>query len=93
MSLIAAKSDYIMKADIVYQNLQEYEEIFESEALVINHLKCLLLREEDIDDFNVEGINVNVYNSSDGYQLFFENYVMEVSVYEKQIVSFSVKKQ
>ena len=93
MSLIAAKSDYIMKADIVYQNLQEYEEIFESEALVINHLKCLLLREEDIDDFNVEGIIVNVYNSSDGYQLFFENYVMEVSVYEKQIVSFSVKKQ
>jgi len=82
-----------MKADIVYQNLKEYEEIFESEALVINHLKCLLLREEDIDDFNVNGINVSVYNSSDGYQLFFENYVMEVSVYEKQIVSFSVKKQ
>lgn len=92
MSVIAAKSEYIYSANSAYSNLQEYEEIFEKEASVISYLKCALLRNDDIDDFYVNGIGVNVYETSSGYELYFDSYVMDVDVYDKQIIDFEVRR-
>ena len=92
MSLIAAKSDYIVKANSVYRNLQDFEEVFAYEAAVLNRAKCILVRDEELEDFNVDGINVSVYRSKNGYQLNYLDYVMDIDVYEKQIIDFSVRK-
>ena len=90
MSLIAAKSDYIFKADQVYRNLREFEESFESEAQVINYAKCVLIRKEELEDFYVNGISVSVYENHDGYELHYLDFVMDISVYEDQIIAFDV---
>ncbi|MBQ9425671.1 MAG: hypothetical protein IJU42_06975 [Erysipelotrichaceae bacterium] len=92
ISLIAMKSDYIIKADQVYANLEEFEEAFEAEAIVIDHVRCLLARNEEIADFCSEGICVNVCQNGNRYELFFLDYQMSLLVYEKQIIDFSVVK-
>ena len=88
MSLIAIKSDYIIKADQVYKNLIEDEECFYYEAHVIDVFKCMLARKEEIDDFFFDGIRVNVYQSGEGYDLYYLQYRLSLSVYEDRIVDF-----
>lgn len=92
MTVILAKSDYLKTANDVYYNLQENEKIFESEAIVLNYIKCMIIRNEEIDDFYVDGIYVNVYENSNGYELYFEDYVMNIDVYDKQIINFDIRR-
>lgn len=92
MSLIALKSDYIYKADRVYRNLQESEEVFEMEAQVLNRFKCMLLQKAEIEDFSTGSLYVEVASTNDGYRLFFADYVMNVTIYDKLIVSFNTNK-
>ena len=92
MSLIAAKSDYIYSANTAFSNLQECEEIFELEANVISYFKCMLLRNDEIDDFYINGIYVSVYETPDGYELYFDSYEMNIDVYDKQIINFEVRR-
>lgn len=89
--IIAAKSDYISKANEAYYNLRQYEEIFYKEAQIIDYVKCELLRNEDIDDFYIDGCMVSVNNTVNGYNLFFEDYKMNIEVYEKQIVGMALE--
>ena len=91
MSLIAAKADYITKANEIYKRLEDFKELFEIEAAVIEYSKCALVQEVPLSDFEVDGVRVFVYNSSGGYSLYFLNYLMEIDVYEKQIVNFDVR--
>ena len=90
MSVIAIKSDYIEKANEAYCNLEEYQHIFEKEAYVISYAKCLLLQQNDLQDFYINGIGVNVYKHSNGYELYFDNYVIDIDVYDKQIVNYKI---
>ena len=92
MTLIAAKSDYLYKANEVYYNLKEYENTFASEAKAISYAKCILLRNEELEDFYIDGLYVSVYQTSKGYELLFNGYVTEIEVYDKQIVDFRTKK-
>ena len=91
MALIAVKSDYIEKANLAYSNLKEHEEIFELEAQILSYAKCCLLRNEELDDFYTYGTSVYVYQTSNGYELCFDDYQMYIEVYDKQIVDFSVR--
>ena len=90
MAIIAAKSDYIYKANLIYANLIKHEEVFEIEAQIISHVKCSLLRNEKLDDFYISGIEVDVYQTSNGYELYFDNYHIDIQVYDKQIVGFEI---
>lgn len=92
MSVILAKSDYLQSANNVYYNLQENERLFELEANVINYVKCSLLRNEEIDDFYVNGIYVETYETNNGYELCFDDYVMNIEIYDKQIIYFDIRK-
>lgn len=87
-----AKSDYIYKANTIYSDLKEMNDFFYMESQVINYVKCLLLRNEEIEDFNVAGIDVLVYSTDSGYELCFDDYVIEIEVCDKQIVNFEVRK-
>lgn len=89
MSLILAKSNYIEVADNIYQQLEQYQDTFNMEAKVLNYVKCCLARNEELVDFYVDGIDVRVSNNNSGYSLYFDNYVIDIEVYEKQIVNFS----
>lgn len=92
MSLIAVKSDYISKANKAYANLAEYESTFEKEAYVLSYVKSTLLRNEKLEDFCINGVDVSVYEMSNGYQLYFDDYVMDVETYEKQIINFELRR-
>ena len=89
--IIAAKSDYIEKANNAYINLRNYEEIFEMETQIIDHVKCALIRNEELDDFYIDDCLVSVYRNGNEYDLYFANYEMEIEVYEKQIVGMSMR--
>ena len=93
LSVIAAKSDYLYKANEVFYNLQEYEDTFNYEAQILSYVKCILLRNEELDDFDINGIYVSVYDTSSGYELLFDTYTMEIEVYDKQIVDFSISRR
>lgn len=90
MSVIAAKSDYIYSANTIYSNLRKNEETFAKEAYVLSYVKCALLRNEELDDFYINGISVAVSNISGGYNLRFSSYSMDIEVSDKQIIDFSV---
>ncbi len=92
MSLIAAKADYIYKADMIYERLEGFAKLFEVEAKILTYAKCVLIKDEELDDFSAGGTNVSVYNNGNGYDLYFLDYVMEIDVYERQIVNFTVKR-
>lgn len=90
MSLIALKSDYIISANNVYNNLIQLEDIYEKQAQVISYAKYTLLRNEELEDYVINGIYVSVYKTSSGYELCFDEYSIDIDVYDKQIVDFSV---
>ena len=92
MSIVTAKTDYIIKANSVYLNLEEYEKVFRLEAMIMNHIKCLLVRNEALEDFMIDGVYVSVYGHNDEYDLYFHDYVISITVYEKQIVDFVIKR-
>ena len=91
MSLIAAKADYIYKANEVYNRLNNFESLYEVEANVLTYAKCAIVQENELVDFVIDGIYVSVYNNSKGYDLYFLNYLMKIEVYDKQIIYFSVR--
>lgn len=88
MAVIAVKSDYIVKANEVYGNLKEAEEVFAKEAAVLNHVKCVLVRNEELLPFSVSGISVDVYETREGYDLYFDGYVMTLTVYDRQVIDY-----
>ena len=92
MTLIVAKSEYIYSANYVYSNLKDYMDIYEKEAYIINYLKCALVRNEDIGDFYINDCYVDVNKNSDGYDLYFDSYVMSIEVYDKQIIDVVINK-
>ena len=90
MAIVAVKSDYIVKANEVYCNLREAEETFAKEAAVIGYTKCILARNEELHSFEIGGIAVDVYETHNGYDLYFEGYVLTLIVYERQIIDYSL---
>ena len=92
MSIMAAKIDHLNKANEVYLNLKESENVFEKEARVITKAKCILLKEQGLTDFSAGNMDVRVYRNRDGYELYFDGYVLVLAVYEKQIVDFEMKR-
>ena len=92
MSLIALKSDYIMKADHVYYDLEQHSHAFMQEAYVIQRAKCLLLQEGELDDYEAAGMHVSVFRNPEGYDLYYSGYRIRLFVYEKQIINFYVQK-
>ena len=88
VTLISMKSEFILAADNVYLNLRENEKTFASEAAVISRAKCMLMRNEPLEDFYANGIYVRVYGDNGIYELYYQGYRLEIYVYEKQIVDF-----
>ena len=86
--MVSMKSEYILAADGVYDNLRENEKTFRKEAAVISYAKCRLMQGETLEDFYTGGIYVRVYGDNGIYELYFEGFRLELFVYEKQIVDF-----
>ena len=92
MMIVGMKSDYILCANQVYSNIKQAELLFEQEAYVLSYAKCALLRNEELDDFNIKGINVSVYNTGNGYELCFNGHTIEIEVYDKLVIDFCLIK-
>ena len=91
MTVVAVKSDYIYSANTVYQNLREMEDAFYEEAQVVNYVKCVLLRNEELDDFYIGGVVASVYKKGDSYSIYFDKYVLDLDTYGKQIIDINLK--
>lgn len=85
------KSEYIASANLAYSNLKESEELFRQEAYILSYVKCSLLRKEELNDFYTNGINVSTYKTGNGYALYFDNYCINIDVFENMIVDFEIK--
>lgn len=86
-----SKLDYIEKCNNAYYNLNEFTDSFYEEALIINHVKCVLLQNEELTDFNINGINVEVYEQNDSYNLFFDDKQINIDVYDNMVVDYYVE--
>ena len=86
--MISMKSEFILSADNVYMNLAENEKTFAREAAVLSYARCILMRNEPLEDFSINGIHVRVYGDNGIYELYYDSYRLEIYVYEKQIVDF-----
>ena len=85
------KSEYIICANNVYRNLLEAQKIYEMEAIVINYAKCFLANNDYLDNFEISGYDVAVYNNGQSYDLYVDEYCINLITYEKQIISFHIK--
>ena len=85
------KSEYIICANNVYRNLLDAQKIYELEARVINYAKCFLANNEYLDDFEISGYEVTVYNNGQSYDLYVDGYCINLVTYGKQIISFHIK--
>lgn len=91
MTILVSKLDYISKINNVYANLNEFIDSFADEAMIINHVKCILLQNEELDSFNVNGLDVEVYKQNDGYTLFFADKQMNIDVYDNMVIDYCIE--
>lgn len=87
------KSDYIYSSNEVYSNLSTYEDEFSKQAKVISSFKCMLLRNEEVEDFIIDGIYVSVFNNDDSAILYFDDYVLDVDIKDKMIIDYDISKR
>jgi len=78
----------IYSANTVFNNLKEYEDKFNDEYKVISELKCLLVNEQEISDYSIDGIWVGVSGGGSDYYLDFNDVRMHVYVKDKMIVDY-----
>ena len=90
--MIIAMNNYLYLSNKTYKELEEYIDIFEKESIVIDKFKCLLLQEEEIDDFSVNGNNVNVYKNNNEYTLLFDDLILQLFTKDKMIMSYQLKR-
>ena len=90
MSIVILKSEYIYTANTVYNNLLSAQDTFALEVSVISYAKCALLNEKEFKSFNVDGYHVSIYETNDGYNLYVQDYCINIVVYERQIISYSI---
>lgn len=90
--MIIAMNNYLHLSNKTYKELEEYIDIFEKESIVIDKFKCLLLQEEEIDDFSINGNNVNVYKNNNEYTLLFDGLTLQLFTKDKMIMSYQLKR-
>ena len=93
MMIVSLKSEYIYNANNVYINLREYENIFEIESKIIGYIKCYLIQNDNLEDFIIDNRYVSVYKNGNSYELYFDDYVMNIDTYERQIIDYSLSKR
>lgn len=77
---------------MAYTNLQEAEEIFALQAQVIDYAKCVLMRNDVLEDYYVFGTYVSVYKNTNGYDLYFDDYHLSLDIYGKQIIDYKMER-
>ena len=90
--MIIAMNNYLYLSSKTYKELEEYIDIFEKESIIIDKFKCLLLQEEEIDDFSINGNNVNVYKNNNEYTLLFDGLTLQLFTKDKMIMSYQLKR-
>ena len=90
--MIIAMNNYLYLSNKTYKELEEYIDVFEKESIVIDKFKCLLLQEEEIDDFSINGNNVNVYKNNNEYTLLFDGLILQLFTKDKMIMSYQLKR-
>ena len=90
MNLIFNKIDYIISANTIYNRFRQSQDSFYKQALIIEKAKCMLLQDDNLENFYVDGCFVSVYSYGNRYGLYFDNYCIEIDVYERQIISMKM---
>lgn len=80
----------IYKTNLTLINLNDFKDNFYYESRIINKVKCDIIRKEEIDDFMIDDILVNVYSNNDGYDLYYQNKKIRLVVYDSMIIDYDV---
>ena len=85
-------NNYLYLSNNAYKELEEYLDIFEKESIILDKFKCLLLKEEEIYDFSVNGYYVDVIKNDNTYVLLFDGLTIELLTKDKMIMSYQLKR-
>lgn len=80
----------IYKTDLTLINLNDFKDNFYYESKIINKIKCDLIRKEEVCDFSIDGIFVNVYSNSEGFDIYYLDKKIALIVYDSIIVDYEV---
>lgn len=90
MSIVILIADYIITANNIYINLDEFYDDFALEAKIINEAKCLVANDM-LEDFYVDGYLVSVYKDGSDYVLSYNGLDMAIKVEDKMITYLDIK--
>lgn len=80
-------NEYIINANDIYISLEENITNFESEAIIIDELKCHLINFHNLDNFDYPGCYVNDYGN--GYEISYKDLNFYIEVEDGMITNYS----
>lgn len=83
-------SEYIILANEIYIDLDEFYDEFYLEAKVINEAKCVIANNDELIDFYVDGILINVVNEGSNYIFYFNGLEYILTVEDKMITYYDI---
>ena len=91
LTMISAMNNYLYLSNQTYKELEEYTKIYKIESIILDKVKCMLLREEELIDFNIDDYYVEIYGNDNNYSLYVDNLIIDINIKDKMIISFETK--
>lgn len=90
LSIVMLIADYVITANNVYINLDEFYDNFVIEAHIINEAKCLVANDM-LEDFYIDEGLVSVYEDGSDYILSFYDIDIGIKVEDKMIIYYEIR--
>ena len=89
LSLMNLISDYLLNANQIYADLLAYNADFKMEVAIIAQAGCQLLENDDIEDFYLDGVYVNVEKNDNSYLLTCADLKLRIETQQRMITYYS----
>lgn len=81
-------NDYIYKSSLALDNINNGLYLFEYEAKLMDYIKCELINDNELNDFEIDGINVSVIKNGDDYELISSVEDIKVETYDGLVIDY-----
>ncbi len=82
--------NHLKTAIEVYNNLRAKEEVFIQEAEVVLFMKCAILNSRDMQDLNLDGYVLDVYQNGNTYRVSYKDIVIDLEINEDKIYDYEL---
>lgn len=88
LTIIMMMSEYIITANNVYINLNDFYDNFSIEAKIISEAKCIVANYGELKDFYIDEGYVSVEDLNGSYVLSFNDLSYKISIEDKMITYY-----